>query len=90
MLEGLSIGQIVISSQGRDKGAFMIIVGVEPSYVYLADGKLRKAEKPKKKKIKHIRPTHMICEDIKAIYQSGKKADNAALRKALKSYDEIR
>ena len=55
MLEGLSIGQIVISSQGRDKGAFMIIVGVEPSYVYLADGKLRKAEKPKKKKIGHCR-----------------------------------
>ena len=49
---------------GRDKGLYFIVVGVEENYVYLVDGSVRKVDKPKKKKIKHIELTNMHEENI--------------------------
>ena len=50
------LGSIAISLAGRDKGRTFIIVGVlDEAYVLVADGRKRKIEKPKKKKMKHIR-----------------------------------
>ena len=49
------IGDLVLSKAGRDKASFLIVVGVlDDKMVFLADGKSRKIEKPKLKKIKHI------------------------------------
>lgn len=48
-------GDFVISECGRDRGGFFIVTGDGgPDYVLIADGKLRKVEKPKKKKLKHV------------------------------------
>ena len=48
-------GQIVESGSGRDKGRpFIIYQVIDEDYVTVVDGKLRKLEKPKKKKIKHL------------------------------------
>lgn len=51
-------GKVVISKSGRDKGNLFVIVEVEDNYVYIANGKLRKIENPKKKNIKHIQLTN--------------------------------
>ncbi len=89
MREGLRLGQIVCSAAGRDKGVFMIIVGFSgDSHVYLADGKLRRAQKPKLKKIRHIKPTNAIAEDIAALLEAQKTIDDASLKKALFSYEK--
>ncbi len=49
------IGSIAKSTAGRDRGRIFIIVGVlDDSHVLVADGRLRKIEKPKKKKLKHL------------------------------------
>ena len=49
-------GSIAISLCGRDKDRAFIIVGVlDKDYVFITDGKKRKIEKPKKKKLKHLR-----------------------------------
>ena len=49
-------GQFVMSTQGRDKGRVFIIVDTPcENFVLLADGKLRSIEKPKRKKLKHIK-----------------------------------
>ena len=56
----MQIGQIVFSKKGRDKGRALVIVAVDNEYVFLADGQLRPLNKPKKKKAKHIQPTHTI------------------------------
>ena len=44
-------GQIVYSKSGHDKGGIFVILSVEGEYVYLANGKNRSLEKPKRKKI---------------------------------------
>ena len=51
-------GSVVISSAGHDKGRFMLVVGADGERVYLADGKERKLENPKKKNRKHVGATH--------------------------------
>jgi LSU ribosomal protein L14E len=49
-MDDTSIGRIVKSKAGRDKDRIFIIVGVaDEKHVLIADGDLRKIEKPKKK-----------------------------------------
>ena len=43
-------GRAVLSIAGRDSGRRFIALKVEGDYAFIADGDLRKAEKPKKKK----------------------------------------
>ena len=62
MLYTLSVGQIVYSKRGRDKGNLFVIVGLCDEYCFIADGDLRKIEAPKKKKLKHIQPTNNVSE----------------------------
>ena len=58
------VGQVVVSTQGRDCGKFYIVVEVAPSCVYLSDGKVRPMAAPKKKNIRHIRLLNVSCTDI--------------------------
>ena len=53
----ISVGDMVISHMGHDKGNFFIVTEVDKTYVTICDGKTRKADKKKKKKIKHVKPT---------------------------------
>jgi len=46
--------QVVKSLAGRDRGKLFIVLKTEENFAYLADGKLRKTENPKRKKIKHL------------------------------------
>ena len=47
-------GMYAVSLAGHDKGQMYVIIKEENEYVYLADGRIRTMEKPKKKKKKHI------------------------------------
>ncbi len=60
----LQYGQVVKSKAGRDKDKIFVIIDIKDEYVYLADGHLRRVEKPKKKSKKHIQPTNYIIEEI--------------------------
>lgn len=46
-------GMLVRSKAGHDEGKVYVIIGVEGEYVYLADGKLKTIDRPKKKRKKH-------------------------------------
>lgn len=71
-------GSLVYSRAGRDKGTLFVVLATEGDWVYLADGDTRRAQKPKKKKLKHINKTNKVAElDFENISDS-------ALRKALK------
>ena len=78
------IGNIVISTMGRDKGLYFIVVGVEKNYVYLVDGSVRKIDKPKKKKVKHIELTNLHDENIAAKVINKHKITNQDIKKALR------
>lgn len=76
-------GQIVISKAGRDKGDIFIVVDYNEPYVFLADGKLRRLEAPKKKKIKHIQVTHFFDNVLHNQLQNDLRINNADIRKSL-------
>lgn len=62
ILDSIKAGSVVISSAGHDSGRAMAVTAVEGSVVYVADGKERKLATPKKKNIKHVRPTKSSIE----------------------------
>lgn len=81
----LMLGQLVRTTAGRDKGRFMLIIGiVDENYVHLVDGDLRRVENPKKKKIKHLKLLGQRAEDIALKLQNKRKIYNEEVNKALK------
>ena len=70
-------GDLVISKSGRDKGRKLVVIKVtDENYVLIADGDLRKIEKPKVKKVKHL-----LYAGISAYNEN---MTNSELRKMLK------
>ncbi len=56
-------GLIVRSGAGHDKEQFFVIIQRENDYAFISDGKRRKLEKPKKKKLKHLFPTNTKLQE---------------------------
>lgn len=73
-----------MSTMGRDKGMYFIVVGVEENYVYLVNGSVRKIDKPKKKKIKHIEVTDLYDEGIATRIKNKHKITNQDIKRALR------
>ncbi len=63
---------------------YFIVVDVDENYVYLVDGAVRKVDKPKKKKIKHIELTSFHAENIAERIKNKHKITNQDMKKALK------
>ncbi|MGE5631147.1 MAG: hypothetical protein ACM3TR_08645 [Caulobacteraceae bacterium] len=85
-MQGISLGQIVESTAGRDKNnKFVVLRIIDGQYVYISDGDLRKVEDPKKKKIKHLKMQNLVAQDIKDKLESNQKISNSEVRKFLKS-----
>ncbi len=77
------IGSVVRSIAGHDKGDYFIVLALEDGYAYVADGKLRKAQSPKKKKLKHVQKSGKIAVDLKERLDKRETVENFELRKAL-------
>ena len=65
------LGCFVYSLCGRDKDCVFVVIGEEKGYVFLADGKRRKVEAPKKKKIKHIKCVETAKIDTASPFTNG-------------------
>lgn len=90
-MHGFSVGQIVISAAGRDRGKkFIVLCIIDSQYVYISDGDIRPVENPKKKKVKHLAGTNYISQDIERKAETNQKITNSELRKRLKSMDGYR
>ncbi len=74
------IGRVVYSKCGRDKGLVFVIIKAEGEYIYLVDGNVRKLDKPKKKKMRHVQITNYFLDGVKFDDKSLLDAD---IRKAL-------
>ena len=77
------VGILAMSKAGHDKGTLYVIIREEGEYVYLADGRIRTADRPKKKNKKHVQ---MIKQKIIAEPESG--FDDLKIRKIIKEYQE--
>ena len=55
----LEKGMVVKSLCGKDKNKFFCVLDKQDDYVLYCDGCVRKLEKPKRKKIKHVHVTRV-------------------------------
>jgi ribosomal protein L14E/L6E/L27E len=82
------LGQIVISRAGRDTGKkFVVVRVIDALFVEVSDGDLRRIEKPKKKKVRHLKTTDERAEFLEKKLKSNEKVTNAEVRKALAGLD---
>lgn len=82
----LQIGQFVKSRAGRDKNkVFIVYEIINDEYVYVVDGDLRKLEKPKKKKVKHLKIEGVLDERVQEAILSKAHIDNKWLKTKIQS-----
>lgn len=55
-------GRVVLSTAGRDAGRLFLILSVEGDFALIADGKVRRLETPKRKRLKHLRPAGPVLD----------------------------
>ena len=79
---------LVVSKAGRDQGQLFYVIDADEQYVYLADGKSRMLEKPKRKKRKHIEQIPRTESRIAEKIRNGEKVLNSELRKELASFGQ--
>lgn len=75
-MERFKAGMLARSKAGHDIGKVYVIIEVDDTYVYLADGSIRTLKNPKKKKRKHVQ---VICREYDIA-----GADDIAIRKIVK------
>ena len=84
----LKKGQICFSKAGHDKGGAFIVLHSDDTYAYIADGKLRTLEKPKKKKKIHIQISNEVNSEIENMLENELYINDSHIRKALAKYNK--
>lgn len=79
---------IVLSIAGRDRGSLFYVLETDGDYVLIADGKGRRIEKPKRKKVKHIQKVARIESRVAEKLRSGEKVLNSELRRDLTAFGQ--
>ena len=79
---------LVVSNAGRDQGQLFYVIDADEQFVYLADGKSRRLEKPKRKKRKHVQQVPRTESRIAEKIRNGEKVLNSELRKELASFGQ--
>ena len=78
------VGRIVKSKAGRDKGRlFVVIQVVDDKFVLIVDGDLRRIDKPKKKKIKHLQVYNKFLSEFIKKWENKSPNLNSELQKML-------
>ena len=84
----ISKSDIVLSLAGRDKGKLFYVMDTEDNFVLLADGKGRKLENPKRKKLKHVRRVSRTETRVAMKILNGDKVLNSELRRDLATFGQ--
>ena len=94
-ISDINISDVVVSTAGRDQGKLFYVVGTDPVYLMLANGKDRTLDKPKRKKRKHIqkvlRSETRVAEKLKEgdkVLNSELREDLAELRQNMQSHNQ--
>ena len=79
----INISDVVVSTAGRDAGDWFYVIAEDPIYLYLANGKDRSLDKPKRKKRKHVQKVLRSETRVAVKIQNGDKVLNGELRRDL-------
>ncbi len=82
-------GDIVYSKAGRDKEKpFVVLEVLSTEFVLIADGRLRRVEKPKKKKMKHLLKSGHASGYLQTKIAEGERVTNPDVKKVLAEFLE--
>ena len=79
-----TVGEIVQSTQGRDRGNFYLVVAIENETIYVVDGRNRQLTTPKKKNVKHLRLLPIFHPEIIERIAEGKN-ENTQIQIAIQN-----
>ena len=82
-LPELQIADVVRSTAGRDMDKWFYVIDLDETYLYLANGKDRRIENPKRKKRKHAAKVLRSETRVAAKLIAGDKVLNSELRRDL-------
>ena len=80
------IGCFGVSTAGHDCNEIYVIINSDSEYVYLADGKSKTVDKPKKKKKKHVQIIIHFDQAIATKLSQNKLLINEDIKRAIKLY----
>ena len=84
----VSKADMIVSLAGRDKGQLFFVIDTDDQFVYLADGKGRRLESPKRKKRRHVRKLPLYPSRVAEKLRNGDKVLNSELRRELAAYGQ--
>ena len=79
----INISDVVVSTTGRDAGNWFYVINEDPVYLFLANGRDRTLEKPKRKKRKHVAKVLRSETRVAEKLRHGDKVLNGELRRDL-------
>ena len=77
------ISDVVVSTAGHDQGKLFYVIDTDETFLYLANGKDRTLDKPKRKKRKHVQWVLRSETRVAEKLRSGNKVLNGELRRDL-------
>ena len=85
----VGIGSIVQSKAGRDQGRlFLVVEEVDDDFVMIANGELRRMDRLKKKRRKHLKPTGATVPALRERLSAGEPVQDHELRAWLREEEE--
>ena len=79
----IKISDVVVSTAGRDADEWFYVIDEDQTYLFLANGKDRQLDKPKRKKRKHVQKVLRSETRVAEKIRSGNKVLNGELRRDL-------
>lgn len=87
--DDITVGQVVKSRAGRDKGRIFLVVDIiDDQFVLVVDGDIRKLDNPKKKKLKHLIVYNTVLPELEYKVNNNHKINNAYIRKLLEPFNK--
>ena len=82
-IPSINISDVVVSTAGRDAGEWFYVIDEDQTYLFLANGKDRQLDKPKRKKRKHVQKVLRSETRVADKLRAGDKVLNGELRRDL-------
>ena len=80
-------GDLILSTRGKEKNQYFVIMNVEDKFAYIVDGKRLKMLNPKKKNMKHIQKASKNKFPTE-LFKVNNDNVNSAIRKFIKEEKE--
>lgn len=84
-MNNFEVGNIVVSTAGRDKDRIYLIKSIDGDFAMLVDGNFKKLQNPKRKRLKHLKQTGIVIQAIAAKLLADTKVFDTEIFSAIKN-----